>query len=359
MRTTGNRHLAPVLFAVFVLTLTSVSLAEDAGSVTQVPAGHRMSVEGVILDRQSDSITFRSLAGATYNVVISGNTEMKEKKNNFFRGAKRYSKEDLIPGLHADIMGMGDNSGAIAAKEIRFRNDDFLVAQTMDTRVVPVENRLSATQARLSETEQNAQRLSGQVQELSSVSNEARSGAKTAQETADHAIAAANDARSRADEARVGVQTANERITSLDEYGIKESTVLHFKAGSAVLIKEDMEGLNKFAESIKEEQGFVIEVAGFASSDGDMAFNRALSQRRADAVIQYLAENYSIPLRRFITPMGYGESQPVADNTTHTGRIENRRVEVRLLVSKGFQSPAGSSAKKSAEENRPVTSKLE
>jgi OOP family OmpA-OmpF porin len=80
----------------------------------------------------------------------------------------------------------------------------------------------------------------------------------------------------------------------------------------------------------------LIEVTGFASSDGDEAFNRRLSQKRADTVIQYLAENYSIPMRRFVVPMGYGEKNPVADNTTSVGRKENRRVEVRILSSKGI-----------------------
>ena len=85
----------------------------------------------------------------------------------------------------------------------------------------------------------------------------------------------------------------------------------------------------------------MIEVAGFSSSDGNEAYNRRLSQRRADAVIQYMAESSSIPLRRFITPMGYGESQPVAGNDTRAGRKENRRVEVRVLVSKGLTPAEG------------------
>jgi outer membrane protein OmpA-like peptidoglycan-associated protein len=334
-------RLTPVLFAVLVLMMASIGFAQSQANTQQVPAGQKTEIEGVVVSQQADSMTVRGTGGGLYTVSFAQNPEVKEKKSNPFRGARKYSKADLVSGLHVEVKGTGDNSGAIAASEIRLRDDDFRVAQTMDTRVVPVENTLNETRTRLGEAEQNAQRLSGQVQELASVSNQARGGAKAAQETADGAIVAANDARSRADNARAGVRAANERITSLDDYSVKSTATLHFKAGSAVISKEDKEELTKLVDDTKTERGYVIEVAGFASSDGNEALNRRLSQKRADAVIQYMAENGSIPLRRFIVPMGYGESQPVADNETREGRKENRRVEVRLLVSKGLLPAQG------------------
>jgi OOP family OmpA-OmpF porin len=344
---------APVLLAACILMLVSTGYAQQETIATfdqlqaqavEVPAGQEMKVEGVILGQQSDSLVFRSLGGAIYKVTLSAATELKEKKSNPFRGSKNYSRSNLIPGLQVEIKGRGESSGAIAASEIRFRNDDLIVAKTMDTRVVPVENELKSTQARLSETEQNARKLSGQVQELAVVSAEARSNAKTAQESADNAMVAAKTAKSAADNAQAGVIATNERITSLDDYTVKGVATVYFKAGSATLSSENESELTKFAEQTTGEKGFLIEVAGFASSDGDEALNRRLSQRRADAVIQYLAEKYSISLRRFLTPMGYGESRPVADNNTHAGRKENRRVEVRILVSKGLVNAEDSSS---------------
>lgn len=350
MRTIQYRHLMPVLLAVFALVFASTGYAQVATKAAQtqvntlqVPAGQKMEIEGVVYTQQSDSIAVRSSGGGIYNVTLANSPEIKERKSNPFRGAKKYSAADLVPGLHVEVKGTGDNSGSIVAREVRMTQDDYKVAQTMDTRVVPVENRLAETQNRLGEAEQNAQRMSGQVQELSAVSNAARGGAKAAQETADNAMSTATDARSRADNARVGVQAANERITSLDDYAVKDSATVHFKVDSAVLSPEDKSELEKLASQAREEKGFLIEVAGFASADGDEAYNRRLSQRRADAVIQFMAENYSIPLRRFVTPMGYGESQPVSDNKTRTGRQENRRVEVRILVNKGLTA-SGSSA---------------
>jgi OOP family OmpA-OmpF porin len=349
-----RRCLLPVIFAAFVIVLSVTGYAQNNAHATQsttnavqVPAGQKMNVEGVIVSQQPDSLTLRSMGGATYNVTYAPGVEIKEKKGNPFRGAKRYSKADLVPGLQVEVKGTADGSGAIAAREIKMRNDDFKVAQTMDTRVVPVENRLKDTQSRLSETEQNAQRLSGQVQELSAVSNAARSGAKAAQETADNALNRANSASSAAENARAGVRAANERIRSLDDYDVKSTTTVHFPVGSAMLSREDKAELERVAEQANGEKGYVIEVAGFASSDGSEALNRRLSQKRADAVIQYLAYNYSIPLRRFVMPMGYGEKQPVADNHTRAGRKENRRVEVRILVSKGITTPENAASPRS------------
>jgi OmpA-OmpF porin, OOP family len=340
----------PLLFAIFVWATIGYSQNAVEKKVDQiqvdalkVPAGQKMHVEGVVISQENDNLFVRGSGGGLYKVIVLG-AELKEKKSNPFRGAKTYSKEDLLQGLQIDVKGAGDGSGSIAASEIRIKADDHKLAQTMDARVVPVENQLRSTQDQLNETERNAQRLSGQVRELAAVTDLVRDSAKAAQSSADGAMTEAKSARSVADNAKVGVKAANERITSLDSYEVKNVTTISFKVGSAVLAQAEKNQLDEFAENVKSEKGFMIEVTGFASSDGDEDFNRRLSQRRADAVVQYLAVNYSVPLRRFILPMGYGEKQPVADNATPAGRKENRRVEVRILVSKGLVSGEGLSS---------------
>ncbi|MBO0726985.1 MAG: OmpA family protein, partial [Blastocatellia bacterium] len=76
---------------------------------------------------------------------------------------------------------------------------------------------------------------------------------------------------------------------------------------------------------------------------------RALSERRADAVKRYLAENHDIPLFRIITPFGFGEAKPVADNATRDGRKQNRRVEVAILVSKGLTASGATASNVSSQ----------
>jgi outer membrane protein OmpA-like peptidoglycan-associated protein len=342
MRQILHRSFETAIILAITLALATILQAQDIGKPTVIPAGQTMTIEGVILNHQADTLNVRVSGNNVYTVMISDITQLKEKKSNPFRGAKKYSKEGLVPGLQIEAKGSGNNSGALSAMEIRFKNADFITAQTMDTRVIPIEKSLSATQKQLGETEQNAQRLSGQVQELSEVSNAARNGAKTAQETANHALTTASTAQSTADKAKAGVRAANERITLLDDFDVKEATIVYFDAGSAKLSAKNQSDLAKFADQTTAEKGYVIEVAGYTSSDGATDMNRRLSQKRAEAVIQYLAENFQISVRRFVVPMGYGESHPAADNKMLAGRKENRRVEVRLLISKGLKTPSES-----------------
>ncbi|PYV18908.1 MAG: hypothetical protein DMG07_02985 [Acidobacteria bacterium] len=305
-----------------------------------VALGQKMQVEGVIVKRAADTLPLRDPQGQDVTVTLTNRTDVKERKSNPFRRARNYATTQLLRGLSVEAKGQGDNAGTLVATAIKIKEDDLRVAQSIESRVTPVEGRLTESETRLTQTESNAQRLSGQVEELQAVSNAARGGAKAAQETADQA-------RERAEAAHTAIRVTNERvgrvdsrITSLDDFDVKTAQTVHFKAGSALLSTEAKETLDQIAEAAKRDKGYVIEVTGFASSDGDENFNRRLSQRRADAVIRYMAENHEIPLRRIVTPFGYGEKMPVADNKTRDGRMQNRRVEVKILVNRGLTAEA-------------------
>ncbi len=296
-----------------------------------VVSAEKQKTKGVIIKRDADSFVLRDQSGADVTVMLTANTKVKEKKSNPFRSGKNYATTQLLRGLNVEVEGRGDNAGGLVAQEIRFTDDDFHVAQMVESRVNPVEGRLA-------ENEQNAQRLSGQLEELGAISNAARGGAKAAQETADAAMTGVKENAGRIAAADNRISATNERITAVDDYQAKQVATINFKMGSAALSREAKTALDSIADQVKSERAFLIEVAGFASSDGGRDLNRRLSMRRADAVVRYLAENHMIPLRRMITPFGYGEAQPVADNHTREGRQQNRRVEVRILVSRGLSS---------------------
>jgi outer membrane protein OmpA-like peptidoglycan-associated protein len=316
------------LVVLSVALIVPAAAQQNAGATAnkmQVAAGAKMNVKGMIVKRDQANLIVRDQSGHDLTVRLAGNAKIEEKKSNPFRGGKKYSEAQLVRGLYVEVEGRGDASGALVADKIKFSDNDFKVAHAVDSTVVPVENRLGEAEERVARTEQNAQRLSGQLEELAQVANLAKGGAAAAQETADVAVD--------------GVNRTNDRISSLDDYEVRKSETINFKVGSAVLNTEAKSMLDEIATQAKTEKGFVIEVRGFASADGAENSNRVLSQRRAEVVMRYLAENHDIPLRRIILPFGYGEAMPIADNTSRDGRKQNRRAEVSILVSKGLTTP--------------------
>jgi outer membrane protein OmpA-like peptidoglycan-associated protein len=117
---------------------------------------------------------------------------------------------------------------------------------------------------------------------------------------------------------------------------VQTTATVNFRVASAVLSPEAKASLDQVAATAAGLKGYMIEVTGFASAEGGAKMNKALSERRAQAVKDYLIEQHNIPLRRLTTSYGYGALQPVADNTSREGREQNRRVEVKLLVSRGI-----------------------
>ena len=326
---TKQKLFAPAVLTTCLLVFSaSPAFAQDttnpSGSRT-VASGQKMKIKGVVTRRDSDTFTVRDMNGVDTVVRLSDRTSVKTN-GGFLRSGTNYAQTSILRGLNLEVEGLGNGSGELDAQKIRFSETDMRTARAVESRATPLEERASTTETKLSQVEANAQRLSGQLDELAAVSNAARGGAKAAQETADAAVA--------------GVNATNERISALDDYEPQTVSAVNFKTGSAILSPDSKTKLDDIATKALNAKGYVLEVSGFADARGSIDRNRALSQRRADAVIRYLVENHNIPLRRIVTPYGYGETNPVADNTTKEGREQNRRVEIKLLVNKGLTAPS-------------------
>jgi outer membrane protein OmpA-like peptidoglycan-associated protein len=306
----------------------------ESVQVERIPAGLKKKIAGVILRREVDSFVLRDKTAGEIRVLLTSKTRVEEKKSNIFRRGRNYGTTSLVRGLSLEVEGRGNDEGALVAEKIRFTDNAYVTAQSVETRVVPVEERVEETSTRLSQAEANAQRLSGQLAELDTLSKSARTEAGTAQRTA-------NDALTRVETTNRRIDATNQRIdqlvSSLDDYEAKRVITIQFRVGSARLLAEATQALDEIAAQAQNERAYMIEIAGFASAEGGVALNRRLSQQRADAVVRYLAETHGVPLRRMITPFGYGAAQPVADNTSREGREQNRRVEVRILVNRALQ----------------------
>lgn len=272
---------------------------DRTANIRSVPSGAKMKFKGVVIRRDADTFTVRDRSRTDYQILLTDNTSIKTY-GGFLRSGKKYAVTDILRGLIVEVEGRGDQQGQLVAEKIRFNESDLRAAITTDTRVNPVE--------------ENQQRIAGQMDELSAIAAEARTEATM----------------------------ANERISALDDYDVQETVVVNFKVNSAVLSPEAKQELDALATKAMSAKGYVIEVAGHTDSTGSVSKNFQLSQQRAESVVQYLAVTHKIPLRRFITPMGYGKTEAAADNTTAAGRAQNRRVEVKMLINRGM-SPAARS----------------
>ncbi len=112
----------------------------------------------------------------------------------------------------------------------------------------------------------------------------------------------------------------------------KRSFVLrdvHFASGSYEITPKSYPSLDRFAEKMIANPDMIVEIAGHTDRVGTNENNMVLSQNRAEAIVNYLVDK-GVERHR-MTPVGYGEEQPIATNETAAGRAKNRRSEVRVI----------------------------
>jgi outer membrane protein OmpA-like peptidoglycan-associated protein len=104
-----------------------------------------------------------------------------------------------------------------------------------------------------------------------------------------------------------------------------------FGFGQKQLSDEAKAALDEFANALKQEDKNVyVEIQGHTDGTGEDSYNEQLGFERAQAVRYYLSKSGGIPLHR-MEAISYGESEPVADNATREGRLQNRRVSLIVL----------------------------
>jgi len=297
-----NRITVPVIVAAMCL-LTSVLAF----------AGNETKAKGMIISRSADTLILKTADGQT-TVVLDDSTKVQQPKGLGLR-KRQVSSAVLIPGLKVSVEGKPDDQSRIVAKTITFDGNDLETAEMIQAGLHPTAEQVAANQQAIAG---NKQDISGQGAELAAQKEDISTN------------------KQQIDQNIKDIQDANDRFEQLTDYDVKGDLSIHFKSGSSAISSDDEAKLKQLAQGATGLSGYIIEVKGYADSTGNAAMNTKLSQERAQNVINYLVQQGNIPLRHVLAPGAYGESNQAASNETSTGRAENRRVEVKVLVNKGL-----------------------
>jgi outer membrane protein OmpA-like peptidoglycan-associated protein len=238
----------------------------------------------------------------------------------------------MVMGLSVALLGTGCATKKYVAKTIapieqrvggtettNTTQDKTIAAQ--GTQIESIDTDLSKTKEKLNDTDVKATRAG----EAAAAADQK---AGTAQTAADGAHRAADGARSFAEQ---GINRLDQTVQSMNKFNMAKTESVLFGFDKDTLNDEAKAQLDAVGNDAKGLARYVVEVQGYTDKSGTPSYNEALSERRAQAVARYLANQYQIPVRN-ISMLGSGYAQPVADDKTADGRKMNRRVEVRLWV---------------------------
>jgi OOP family OmpA-OmpF porin len=274
----------------------------------------KVKVKGLITTRTGETIVLKTTDGNVVTVVLDDDTNVQQPKGLGMRKQKM-SAAVLIPGLKVSVDGTGQDPAHILAKSITFDGDDLQTAQMIQAGLNPTEKKVAANQQNVEVNKQNieANKQGIQANQQNIAANKEGIEANTEE-----------------------IATTNQRFAELSEYDTKAQIDVHFASGSTKISAQDREALKKLAHDAVNQTGYMVQVKGYADTSGNADMNQKLSMERAQNVIAYLLQTCNVPVRHIVAPGAMGEAHPAASNETKTGRAENRRVEVKVLINKGI-----------------------
>ncbi len=284
-------------------------------------SAEKTNVKGIITNRNGDTLIVKSGQEST-TVVLTDSTTTKDNKGILGVRKQFMANVVLIPGLKVNVYGSRDAQGRVVARTIVVDGDDLEAAQMIESGLHPtaeqVETNTQAVAAHQAEIGSHRVQLAMQKQTI---------------ETHEQNIAAG---RQQLQQNMRNIEENTQRFMALSDYDVKNQATVKFNFNSAALAPKDKQQLQALAQNATKLTGYIVEVIGYADSTGTAAVNTKLSEDRAKAVVTYLFQQCRVPMRHIVAPGAMGEYAPAASNETKTGRAENRRVEVKVLVNKGI-----------------------
>jgi len=248
--------------------------ADLAIDLSEAPEGPE--VEGIISARSADRLQVTGNDGSRTIIAFTDATEIKASKGLLGLGRKALAADALLNGLPVSVDTVQVGSELVASK-ISLRNSDLKTANMIHN--------------------------------------------GTAQGFAEQTAA---------------TEALRSRVGDIDQYNVKGTTNVHFDTGKAALSARGKADLCATAEAADEMNNALILVVGYTDSTGDYEYNQQLSEKRASRVVNYIQQNCGWKPYRMLTPTGMSEADPLGNNDTASGKAQNRRVAVNILVSKGL-----------------------
>jgi OmpA-OmpF porin, OOP family len=299
-----SKHILITMIAIWSLAIVSFSekaKAQDA------------EVKGMVTARSSDTMIVKSGEGHVI-VLLTDDTNTKDDTGVFGLQTDPLSDAVLVPGLKVHIAGSHDEQGRIVAHTITVDGDDLETAEMIQAGLHPTADQVAANIKSIAANKQNIEshgvELAAQKESIASNRQDIEQNIKNIEEN-------------------------TQRFMALTDYDVKDQTTVRFAVGSSEIASKYQDQLKVLAQRATGTSGYIVEVTGYADSTGNAAMNTKLSEDRAKAVVSYLFRDCNVPMRHIVAPGAMGEYGPAAPNETKTGRAENRRVDVKILVNKG------------------------
>ena len=322
MKTSDTSFIRTVQTALAIL-LAAIAFTSAAGAQS-FTAGEKGKVKGAIKSRSGDLVKVQDdKTGAMAVVKITDDTKiLRDKSRISFRRHEDMDVTAMVPGLTIKVEGVGNAANQLEASRITFSPDAFAIEVAQQQEI----NANKAAAAGAQSTANQGVTAAGAAQ----------TSANQAQTTADQAGQVATAAGAVAVTNAADVQMLNKRVSDLDDYKTIAQAVIYYPTGQYTLDDAAKADLDKLAALALSTDGYMIEVAGYASKTGTADANQQLSEDRASAVANYLRNQGNIPLRRILAPAGFGATHPDATNSDPQGRALERRVDATLIVNKGL-----------------------
>jgi OmpA-OmpF porin, OOP family len=301
--------------AACLLTASALAVAPAFGTTS----GDKVKNKGVITLRAGDTLTVKTSEG-DFTVTFNSDTKIQHPVGLTGMRKKQDTPDVLIPGLKMSFEGAaGSQENQVDAKTITFDSDDLALAEVIQAGLNPTAQQQARNREAISTNQAGIAANQGAIDEAK-------------QEIG------ANQQRIDANKANLDevAQSTQKRFGEMGEVVTKDQYTVLFATGDYSLSDDAKQALANVAkQGLAYSKGWGISVAGFADASGNAAANQVLSKERAQAVAAYLLQDCGVPVGRILSPGAMGETNPIGSNESPSGRAENRRVDVKLLLNKG------------------------